>query len=514
MQFGNRTFFISENVSDHYARRFAREISLRSGKTTADPGVHADYIIYDAEKDIAELEELDHSAVKITVNEMVSIIDSAQLPDNDGFCVIGSVLVKWIPEESDRNTLRIPNGVTRIKGDAFQPVFSCQEAVFKKKRNGIIRIQFPKTLRVIEPDAFKGFESLESVQFQEGLQELGGFRGCVHLDNVAIPKSCTKISDHAFEGCRFLSQILWNENVTEIGRNAFKGTWLRAFTSWDSLKTIGEEAFAGCGLLSEVTLIGTEIECGKYCFKGSAVQKLTVSAGSCVLKNCCFSACTKLRQIEIEKGRVTITSTTFPVETVSSRLKAIKQGTCPDAERDMWTDMMRTYKKRFMNRLPVDDYIKYAPMCAEIMGIKDFRIDRQELVQREALYRISWLIRNLGLNPNVRKYYREGKLYYSYMTAGGFMGSIDTTNYNPRYAEIVKKAEETYGIKVYHAIEGQGMFGPELVLLCIESLYSDWPYSRPDSSWMMAYVHNIELDEGEFGDVELDSYQGALYRVG
>ena len=58
MQFGNRTFFISENVSDHYARRFAREISLRSGKTTADPGVHADYIIYDAEKDIAELEEL------------------------------------------------------------------------------------------------------------------------------------------------------------------------------------------------------------------------------------------------------------------------------------------------------------------------------------------------------------------------------------------------------------------------------------------------------------------------
>ena len=58
------------------------------------------------------------------------------------------------------------------------------------------------------------------------------------------------------------------------------------------------------------------------------------------------------------------------------------------------------------------------------------------------------------------------------------------------------------------------MFGPELVLLCIESLYSDWPYSRPDSSWMMAYVHNIELDEGEFGDVELNSYQGALYRVG
>jgi hypothetical protein len=514
MQFGNRTFFISENVSDHYARRFAREISLRCGKMTADPCAHADYIIYDAEKDLKEPEEQDRSAVKITVNEMVRIIDSAQLPESDGFCVIGSVLVKWIPEESVRNTLKIPNGVTRIKGDAFRAVYPCQETVFRNKRNGIIDIKLPKTLRVIEPDAFRGFEQLTSIELPGGLQEAGGFRGCVRLNHVKIPECCTKIGEHAFEGCRSLTDLQWSESITEIGRCALKGTPLARFSSWEQLKTIGEEAFAGCKRLSEVTLGGKDIECAKYCFKASGIKKLTVSADSCVLKSCCFSGCTKLLNLEIEKGRVTVTATAFPNETLRNRLSLVQHGTCPPAELAMWHDVIRTYKKRFISRLSVENYIDYAAMCAEIAGIKNFQIDWQEVIRKEALSRIGWLVKNVGLNPKVGRYYREGKLYYSYLTAGGFMGSIDTINYNPRYAEIVKQTEETYGVKVYHAIESTGMSGRELVLLYVDRLYRDWPYGRPKSTWMMAYVHSFELDEGEFGDVELSSYQGALYRIG
>lgn len=49
----------------------------------------------------------------------------------------------------------------------------------------------------------------------------------------------------------------------------------------------------------------------------------------------------------------------------------------------------------------------------------------QERKKTEALERLSQLEKLYGLNPKVRKYFAEGKLYYSYIT-GGVIGSIDT----------------------------------------------------------------------------------------
>ena len=56
----------------------------------------------------------------------------------------------------------------------------------------------------------------------------------------------------------------------------------------------------------------------------------------------------------------------------------------------------------------------------------------QERKKTEALERLSQLEKLYGLNPKVRKYFAEGKLYYSYIT-GGVIGSIDTITYDPRF---------------------------------------------------------------------------------
>lgn len=54
-------------------------------------------------------------------------------------------------------------------------------------------------------------------------------------------------------------------------------------------------------------------------------------------------------------------------------------------------------------------------------------------IKDEAINRIKALIKKCNLNPNVLRYFQEGKVYYSYLTAGGFMGSIDTISYEKDY---------------------------------------------------------------------------------
>ena len=80
-------------------------------------------------------------------------------------------------------------------------------------------------------------------------------------------------------------------------------------------------------------------------------------------------------------------------------------------------------------------------------------MDKREKMKEEAVDRLKNLTSSLDLNPNLVKYFKQGKVYYSYLTAGGMVGSIDTIDYIPKYAEIIKKFEKTYEGIVYHAVE-------------------------------------------------------------
>ncbi len=125
----------------------------------------------------------------------------------------------------------------------------------------------------------------------------------------------------------------------------------------------------------------------------------------------------------------------------------------------------------------------------------------------EAMERLTILEKIYKINPKIKKYFSEGKLYYSYIT-GGFLGSIDTINYDERYAKIVRTFEEQTSYLVYHAIERDNTIS----LLFVSDNYSHWLDERPTSSGVMAQVVNLDTYESKLGFIRVDTIQGALYR--
>lgn len=137
-----------------------------------------------------------------------------------------------------------------------------------------------------------------------------------------------------------------------------------------------------------------------------------------------------------------------------------------------------------------------------------------EEMKSEALDRIDFWIKSFGLNPNIYGYFKEGRLYYSYLTAGGFIGSIDTISYDKKYEKLVKEFEDDYDTVVYHCIESKTVFGNSLIMLYIGRDKDEWSAERPFSDgFVMANVYNLDEDDNEIGLVKFEAYQGALVRV-
>lgn len=105
-------------------------------------------------------------------------------------------------------------------------------------------------------------------------------------------------------------------------------------------------------------------------------------------------------------------------------------------------------------------------------------------------------------------------MYYSYLTAGGFIGSIDTISYDKKYEKLVKEFENEYDTVVYHCIESKTVFGNFLTMLYVGRDKDEWSGERPFSDGLvMANVYNLDESFNEIGLAKFEAYQGALVRV-
>lgn len=142
----------------------------------------------------------------------------------------------------------------------------------------------------------------------------------------------------------------------------------------------------------------------------------------------------------------------------------------------------------------------------------------REAIKNEAIQRIKTLTEKYQLNPHILDYFLEGKVYYSYLTAGGLMASIDTISYDPAYEAAVKDFENTYdGYTVYHAIEANTVFGKTLSLLYVSPNEEDWEMQRLYGNNIASYTVNLsDPDLSEFGDIAVGQFgmSGALIRIG
>lgn len=139
-------------------------------------------------------------------------------------------------------------------------------------------------------------------------------------------------------------------------------------------------------------------------------------------------------------------------------------------------------------------------------------------IKEEVINRIKTLIEKCNLNPNILNYFNEGKVYYSYLTAGGFMGSIDVISYDKNYEKAVKDFEAKHpNCQVYHAIESITSHGKLLSLLYVSDDKEEWESERLESNnSIISYVLNFDNPNlSELGYIVVDGFMksGALVRT-
>lgn len=144
--------------------------------------------------------------------------------------------------------------------------------------------------------------------------------------------------------------------------------------------------------------------------------------------------------------------------------------------------------------------------------------DNREIVKNEAIRRLQVLTAKYKLNPNILSSFKDDKVYYSYLTGGGILGSIDTISYDSRYEKAVRDFESKHkGCVVYHAIESETACGDMLSLLFVGNRPEEWETERLSGNHIFAYVVNLTHPQlSEYGDITVSGYgnSGVLIRIG
>ena len=181
------------------------------------------------------------------------------------------IVAEWAPWNALRDEIvevRIGEGITSLPKKAVSGMVNLR------------RVHLPGTLARIEPWAFAGCQSLESVEMREGTKWIGerafqgckalngivlpstvwaicdsAFSDCTALEGIALPQALREIGDFAFSGCARLTSAVIPEGVTKIGKQAFFSCEnLTSASIPDSAAKIGHGAFSGCDKLQEVTV--------------------------------------------------------------------------------------------------------------------------------------------------------------------------------------------------------------------------------------------------------------------
>lgn len=190
--------------------------------------------------------------------------------------------------------VKIPNGITEIEAEAFR-VSNKDEAYIGSK--AVKTVLFPKSLKKIGKDAFYKCTYLESIEIQDGLEEIcsGAFSETA-LKNVTIPGSVEAIDVATFASCESLTSVKIEEGVKKIN----DGRW----------KTAG--AFQYCTSLKSVTISGSVMEIGGQAFMGCmSLESVNIEEGVTKIGEGVFDSCTSLTSIMLPSSMTEIRCLTF-----------------------------------------------------------------------------------------------------------------------------------------------------------------------------------------------------------
>lgn len=125
-------------------------------------------------------------------------------------------------------------------------------------------------------------------------------------------------------------------------------------------------------------------------------------------------------------------------------------------------------------------------------------------------------MKKYDLNPNLVKYLKQDKIYYSYLV-GGIVGSIDTIKYDESIYNKAVELEEKYNVYIYHAIESFTNYGRMISYLYVSKYEEEWNgeciLDKPYDNYLPAIVYNFDGDFDEVGSIKIASVSGAIVRI-
>ena len=199
-------------------------------------------------------------------------------------------------------SINIPNSVTNIGKWALM---GCKS---------LTNINIPNSVTNIGYCAFCDCSSLTSINIPNSVTNIGDYAlmGCKSLTNINIPNSVTNIGDSAFEGCHSLTSINIPNGVKNIRNGTFGGCSFTNINVPNSVTNIGDRAFASCSSLSSINIPNSVTNIGDRAFSlCKSLTDINIPNSVTNIGDEAFSWCESLTSINIPNGVTNIGNGTF-----------------------------------------------------------------------------------------------------------------------------------------------------------------------------------------------------------
>ncbi len=151
-----------------------------------------------------------------------------------------------------------------------------------EKGNLIKSISFPETLREIREFAFYNFRKMEKINFPASLEKIGAcaFKGCESLESIDLSHcaALTQLDEGVFSECKALKNIALPDNFTTYPDFFLSKTAIENFTISKKITSIGEFCFQKTPL-ETIIIPGSVRNIDEGAFRDSSVKLMILSPG-------------------------------------------------------------------------------------------------------------------------------------------------------------------------------------------------------------------------------------------
>lgn len=234
---------------------------------------------------------LDSKGLVLDLNQLIqsgilgSVVCSAeQVKVVDGSLVlpIFTLYVDTSAYEGDKDVkqLKCNMNLSAIHAKAFKNASNLSRVEFNDKLSyigqeafsgtSLIELDLPKSIRVIEDNAFTGCRELKELSLKEGLLTVGNgaFQQCTAITEVTLPTTCTTLRSNAFSLCNLVRKYRL-PNVVEIGDFCFyNNRSLVEISLPKTLNKLGKNVFEGCEELKYIHVPASIPNLDKDAFAG------------------------------------------------------------------------------------------------------------------------------------------------------------------------------------------------------------------------------------------------------